>query len=148
MGQVCKPKKEVSLGIIKFRIFNLALLTKWWWMPIASPQSMIVSLLVTMHGPRRGIWHAKPRNSSNTSVFWKRFSPSRALLWHSVLFKLGKENKIAFWYNQWCLQIPLKFPCSTLFELTQDKDAGGSKMLAPKQMKPAYLLGSKRAWTT
>lgn len=76
----------------------MALMAKWWWSIVTSPQGSIQRLLLSEYGSRLGTWHARLRNLSSTSGFWRGVVLSKSIFWLSVAYKLGKSGNI-FWYN-------------------------------------------------
>lgn len=102
---------------------NLALITKRWWLLFVHPTGALQNLLQYKYGPRRGSWTAKSRNSSNISPFWKDVMSIANFSWHSIIFRVGENPKVAFWKEQWHCPNKLSNLFLLIFELAIDKDA-------------------------
>lgn len=124
---ICRLKQEGGLGVFDTRIFNLVLMVKWWWRLLSHLERTVERFLLSKYGPRSGSQHSRLRNSSNTSLFWKGVLVSKCLLWPSVKFKIGKENKVLFWCDRQCSEVLLKDLYLTLYQVTRHKEVSIKK---------------------
>lgn len=76
------------MGVLDLRIFNMALMVKWWWRLVNRSQRPLQTILCSKYGSRSSSWNSKPQNSTNVSPFWKKVLLSRSLLWPSISFKI------------------------------------------------------------
>jgi hypothetical protein len=60
--RICKPKENGGLGIRDLRIFNIALLEKWWWRIRNEKESLWHKVLERKYGNRL---EEKKSNSSS-----------------------------------------------------------------------------------
>lgn len=100
----------------------MTLTTKWWWHIISSHTIHCRSFSPPNTAPTKDLGGSNIKNSSNTSGFWKGVNISKKLFWPSVSFYLSKRKvQISFWYDRWCLDVPLRSLFLTAFELALDK---------------------------
>lgn len=66
-----KKKSQGGVGGSELELMNLALLMKWWWKPVDTPDKIIGHILKDEYNHRLDIWTEKNRKNRNTSQSWK-----------------------------------------------------------------------------
>ncbi|GJY19984.1 RNA-directed DNA polymerase, eukaryota, reverse transcriptase zinc-binding domain protein [Tanacetum coccineum] len=107
------------------KAFNLALLQKWRWRLLSSPNALWVQVIKAYHGQEggfdtngcsfKGIW----ANIVGTSNF---LHSKGIILSNTFRFKAGCGTRIRFWKDIWVGETPLFTRYNRLYHLDQDKD--------------------------
>lgn len=95
----------------------------WWWHQLTRPQGSFQKLLIAKYCPQSGSWHAKYRNSSNISGFWKWMLVFKYIALPSLIYKLGDGSNASFWHNRWCSQTLFKILFPKAFKLSVNMEA-------------------------
>ncbi|GJR47768.1 RNA-directed DNA polymerase, eukaryota, reverse transcriptase zinc-binding domain protein [Tanacetum coccineum] len=114
-----------GLNIGSLKAFNLALLQKWRWRLLSSPNALWVQVIKAYHGQEggfdtngcsfKGIW----ANIVGTSNF---LHSKGIILSNTFRFKAGCGTRIRFWKDIWVGETPLFTRYNRLYHLDQDKD--------------------------
>ncbi|GJW17909.1 hypothetical protein Tco_0025345 [Tanacetum coccineum] len=114
-----------GLNIGSLKAFNLALLQKWRWNLLSSPNALCVQVIKAYHGQEggfdtngcsfKGIW----ANIVGTSNF---LHSKGIILSNTFRFKAGCGTRIRFWKDIWVGETPLFTRYNRLYHLDQDKD--------------------------
>ncbi|GKU91337.1 hypothetical protein SLEP1_g5224 [Rubroshorea leprosula] len=118
--KVCKGKEDGGLGIKDLRLFNLALLGKWWGRLGDGSKGLWKRVLEERYGKNGTNWHDWMREGRNISSNWWRDICSinwgcvNKEEWLELRFsvEVGEGNEVSFWRDVWvgngCLKE--KFP--------------------------------------
>ncbi|GKD08647.1 putative RNA-directed DNA polymerase, eukaryota, reverse transcriptase zinc-binding domain protein, partial [Tanacetum coccineum] len=114
-----------GLNIGSLKDFNLALLQKWHWRLLSSPNALWVQVIKAYHGQEvgfdtngcsfKGIW----ANIVGTSNF---LHSKGIILSNTFRFRAGCGTRIRFWKDIWVGETPLFTRYNRLYHLDQDKD--------------------------
>nr|GEU90471.1 hypothetical protein [Tanacetum cinerariifolium] len=124
-SQVLSYFKKEGLQIGSLKAFNLALLQKWRWRLLSSPNNMWVNIIKVLHGQEGGL------NNQGCSFngTWSRiigtsnFLHSKGIIpLISFCFKVGCGTRVCFWKDIWIGDSPLHTWYNKLYRLDQDKD--------------------------
>ncbi|GJS43716.1 RNA-directed DNA polymerase, eukaryota, reverse transcriptase zinc-binding domain protein [Tanacetum coccineum] len=112
-----------GLNIGSLKAFNLALLQKWRWRLLSSPNALWVQVIKAYHGQEggfdtngcsfKGIW----ANIVGTSNF---LHSKGIILSNTFRFKAGCGTRIRFWKDIWVGETPLFTRYNRLYHLDQD----------------------------
>ncbi|GKV45171.1 hypothetical protein SLEP1_g52281 [Rubroshorea leprosula] len=118
--RVCKQKKYGGLGVRDLRIFNLALMGKWWGRLANIEKGLWKSVVKGKYGQNGGHWLDWVRDGRNVgSLWWKdvrnlNVGDGAKGGWLSSGFrmKIGEGKDGSFWWDEWCGEVCLanKFP--------------------------------------
>jgi hypothetical protein len=67
---VCKSRKEGGLGVRHVKFFNWALMGKWMWRALHSPNMPWVKILAAKYGDLRAFIHSESVDQKS-SLWWK-----------------------------------------------------------------------------
>lgn len=120
--QVMASKKDGGLGVGSLYGFNRALLYKWKWRFITSPNSLWVTIIKSIFGRDGGLCDNRPRGSSCST--WSNIIKSNFELEEKnvsldafVKKKVGDGNDTRFWEDKWCGDFILKDKFNRIFRL-------------------------------
>ncbi|GKV09171.1 hypothetical protein SLEP1_g20713 [Rubroshorea leprosula] len=107
--RVCKKKEERGLGVRDLRIFNLALMGKWWGWLVESGEGMWKKIIVEKYGKRGGHWQDWiVENRGVGSAWWRDVcdinimnGDSNGWLKEGFRVNIGEGNTISFWWDKW-----------------------------------------------
>lgn len=119
--EVCKPRQMGGLGILDLRVFNTALLAKWWWQLIKEPYRPWASLILNLSCRHQHIWSFSPSNAP-TSPFWKGITKAGRAFGFGAKIICGNGIGVRFWKDFWIGDKPLAIAYPSLFEIALDKD--------------------------
>nr|GEX91418.1 RNA-directed DNA polymerase, eukaryota, reverse transcriptase zinc-binding domain protein [Tanacetum cinerariifolium] len=124
-SQVLSSFKKGGLKIGTLKAFNLALLQKWRWRLLSSPNNMWVKFIKALHGREGGL-------NNQVCIFngtWSRiigtsnFLHSKGIIpLNSFCFKVGCGARVRFWKDIWIGDSPLHTWYNILYRLDQYKD--------------------------
>jgi hypothetical protein len=105
--EVCRPKYQEGLGVMKSRFLNIALMTKWIWR-LFDP------------GEHDSLWffkllQAKYVNTDNMfasfsqggSQFWRSLNKIKQFFKLGAKFEIGNGHRVLFWTDWWLGEAPL-----------------------------------------
>nr|GEY64202.1 RNA-directed DNA polymerase, eukaryota, reverse transcriptase zinc-binding domain protein [Tanacetum cinerariifolium] len=124
-SQVLSSFKKGGLQIGSLKAFNLALLQKWRWRLLSSPNNMWVNIIKALHGQEGGL------NNQDCSFngTWSRiigtsnFLHSKGIIpLNSFCFKVGCDTRVRFWKDIWIGDSSLHTRYNRLYRLDKDKD--------------------------
>ncbi|GJY72657.1 RNA-directed DNA polymerase, eukaryota, reverse transcriptase zinc-binding domain protein [Tanacetum coccineum] len=114
-----------GLKIGSLKAFNLALLQKWCWGLLSSPNAIWVKVIKAYHGQEGGF----DTNGCSFKGTWanivgsSNFLHSKGIILSNTFrFKAGCDTRIRFWKDIWVGETPLFTRYNRLYHLDQDKD--------------------------
>lgn len=96
---LCQQKLKSGLGLRKNSFFNKALLAKYGWNFIISPQSLLARLFKELYFPNTFFLDAK--KGSKSSPFWRSSLWGRGILSMGIGWKVGNGNNINLMKDNW-----------------------------------------------
>lgn len=113
---LCKPKKMGGMGILDLRIFNKAILSKWYWQWQAKEEKMWKSLFLS-------IYCTQGTHGVHQSYFF-RIQLKYVIGFCDCFIQriVGQGNTIQLWDHDWGMGI-LKHNLSVLYSYTLQEDA-------------------------
>lgn len=96
---LCRPKKEGSLGFRDPRCFNQALLAKQAWRCLENPNSLVSQVLKAKYFPHMQFLAAtiKPR----CSFVWRSLMVGFSLLSKGLCYQIGDGRSVRIWEDNW-----------------------------------------------
>ncbi len=113
-GKVCRTNKEGGLGILDLSLMNEALLCKWWWKLLTSPELQWNKLIHGLYYARRSTL-GEGRSFRPDSQWWRDVLSCRETFKGGVSYSLGDGRLINFWTERWCGDKALSSLCAELF---------------------------------
>ncbi|GJU92744.1 hypothetical protein Tco_1317500 [Tanacetum coccineum] len=114
-----------GLNIGSLKAFNLALLQKWRWRMLSTPNSLWVKVIKVFHGQEGGFdsYGCKFKGTWANMVGSSNFLHSRGIIpSNSFKFKAGYGSRIRFWKDIWLGETPLCSRYNRLYRLDINKD--------------------------
>lgn len=96
----CLPKNWGGLGIMNLKLFNMALLLRWWWKAYHD-KDCLWTVTVRLLRRRGGNAHQTAVWLVGGSFFWKQLQSLKHLFERSIEWKIGSGNSISFWFDSW-----------------------------------------------
>ncbi|GAU43492.1 hypothetical protein TSUD_92030 [Trifolium subterraneum] len=124
-GKVCKPKQEGGLGIKDLKLFNIALLGKWWWRLKNENDVLWHRVLVCRYGK------SLDKVNSKSSIWWRdlnlvKKSPVQGGMdWfeENLVKVVGNGRNTLFWRDPWVGGESLYKIFDRLYDISIDKDS-------------------------
>jgi hypothetical protein len=133
--KITKPKERGGLGVMDLRVFNIALLGKWWWRIRNEKESLWFKVLEQKYGVNL---EEMNRCSSQwwrdlTSI--KKFQGHGGVDWfeENIRRDVGDGNSTSFWKDPWVEGDTLNKLFRRLFDLSLDKEAKVADMLVEEE---------------
>ena len=104
---MCAPKVNGGLGIRKLTTFNKALLGKWLWRFGVKETRLWRRIVALKFGEEWGGWSSKLGRGVYGSGLWRSIRKSWELFSKHIRFEVGVGDKVKFWTDQWCGDLPL-----------------------------------------
>ncbi|KAG7990850.1 hypothetical protein I3843_02G045100 [Carya illinoinensis] len=119
---VCRPISLGGLGIKNLRIFNRALLGKWFWRYNMEPEALWKVVVHSKYGNLWGGWCTREGNGSYGVGMWKQIRRGWRMFANNTKLLVGEGTRISFWRDIWCGEEALKdtFPCVYLVACDQE----------------------------
>nr|GEV54431.1 hypothetical protein [Tanacetum cinerariifolium] len=124
-SQVLSSFKKGGLQIDSLKTFNFALLQKWHWRLLLSPNNMWLSIVKALHGQEGGLNNQGCSFNGTLSriIGTSNFLYSKSIIpLNSFCFKVGCDTRVQFWIDIWICDSPLHIRYNRLYRLDQDKD--------------------------
>lgn len=119
----CRPRNAGGLDVINLRLFNIALLSKWWWKLLTAPQSPWVALILHFHYPHYDHLQAIHHTIHSASPFWKGVQKTSNIFLLGLGYICGEGNHICFWLDHRFGALPLAQQYQNLFRLVADQNS-------------------------
>jgi hypothetical protein len=132
-SKVCFPISEGGLGIQNMRIFNKALLGKWFWRYMHERVAWWKSIMDAKYGTAWTRWCSLNPLASHKVGLWKNISKGWSLFCSHTRLILGNRSRIRFWDDVWCGEMALKEAFLVFYAITCDKDALVAAHLVPER---------------
>ena len=119
---VCLNREKGGLGVQRLCLLNRALLGKWLWnfaIETEAPWRVFISL---KFGTKTGGWFTKEVRRSYGIRLWKEILKEISHLNLNCRFVVGKGDRLRFWEDNWCSEIPLCDLYPRLYSLAGSKD--------------------------
>ncbi|KAL5703068.1 hypothetical protein ACHQM5_028204 [Ranunculus cassubicifolius] len=121
--EVCLPKQWGGLGLRKILELNCALLCKWLWLFSREPNKLWVRVISEKFSLEKGGWFTKLRREPYGCSMWRGIMRYKNVFEKLVRFSVGKGDRVRFWEDCWCLDVPLAVKYEGLYELSRYKGA-------------------------
>jgi hypothetical protein len=133
--KVCNSKEIGGLGVRDLRVFNIALLGKWWWRIRNEKESLWYKVLEQKYGNS-----LEERNKCRSS-WWRDLIPikeiqgRRGVDWfeENIRREVGDKKNTFFWKDPWVEGDKLCVLFGRLFDLSLDKDVNVAAMLVEEE---------------
>ncbi|GAU10799.1 hypothetical protein TSUD_426320, partial [Trifolium subterraneum] len=128
---ICKPKERGGLGVRDLRVFNIALLGKWWW-KVRNEKESLWYLVLEKYG------HSLEENNNRSSIWWRDLNGMKLVQerggngWFEEHLRrvVGDGKDTMFWKDPWVDGDTLRILFSRLYDLTTDKEACIAEMIS------------------
>ncbi|KAK1302387.1 hypothetical protein QJS10_CPB12g00586 [Acorus calamus] len=98
---ICTPKALGGLGVLELQRMNKALLSKWLWKWVDSPNSLWVKLFRERYGGGP-IGAGFPSPSRHMTFLSKAWFSMGEVYGNGLHWRLGNGHRIRFWREWWC----------------------------------------------
>ncbi|KAK1296362.1 hypothetical protein QJS10_CPB15g00774 [Acorus calamus] len=111
---ICTPKALGGLGVLELQRMNKALLSKWLWKWVDSPNSLWVKLFRERYGGGP-IGAGFPSPSRHMTFLSKAWFSMGEVYGNGLHWRLGNGHRIRFWREWWCGEAPfcIAYPMAT-----------------------------------
>ena len=137
---MCWPVEAGGLRIRRIGLFNQALLWKWLWRFGCETNRLWRQVKPTKYGETSGGRCTRVDRGSQGCGMWKNIRKGRESFFGHVLYVVGEGLRIRFWYDLWCVHVPLKDLYLDLFSRALGKDAWISELIT------ITSNGGSRSW--
>ena len=104
-------------------LFNKALLGKWLWRFGVEDSHLWRRVIVAKYGLEWGGWHSKSYRGTHGCGLWKSISIGWDVFLKHIEFSAGRGDRIRFWYDKWCGEMPFKDLFPLLFGCVTNRNA-------------------------
>ena len=104
-------------------VINRALLGKWMWRFGREEDHLWRRVIAAKYGVDWGSWISKKANGPHGCSLWKGILSGWDFFKQHVELVAGLGNRIRFWQDNWCGEVPLKAMFPVLFACSSAKDA-------------------------
>ncbi|KAK1272795.1 hypothetical protein QJS04_geneDACA010838 [Acorus gramineus] len=120
-NKICTPKALGRLGVLELERMNKALLSKWLWKWVDSPNSLWVKLFRERYeGSSIGPGLPTPsRQMSFLTKAWFALGGGGDFK-SSLYWRLGNGHKARFWREWWCGEAPLSMAYSRVAQAVEN----------------------------
>ena len=119
---VCLEKVKGGLGFGSLGTFNKALLGKWSWRFAIERNPLWKRVLVGKYGQEDEGWCTNGVRGGYGVRVWKAIRNGWEDFKVRMRFKVGSGNRVKFWNDRWCGDLPLRDAFSNFFSITSSKD--------------------------
>lgn len=119
---VCTPKDKGGLGVLDLRLFNLALMAKWWWRFQFDSQRLWAQLVKFFYYKNNVFWEFQEEPPRICSHFWKGVLKAVKAFRIGARFICANGLKIHFWSDLWIGEQPLRLAFPSLYEIALNKE--------------------------
>ena len=115
----------------KIRNFNKALLVIWLWHFGQEVSHLWCWVIESLSGRKEGVggWDTRVGKGTHKCSLWQRIKASWDGFFQHVVFQVGDDNCVRFWFDPWSGHPPMRDLYLTLFECLANKDAIVSDVL-------------------
>ena len=111
-----------GLGIKSLILMNKALLSKWAWR-FAEERNIVWKIVISLKYGTKGGWFPKPPRGNASKGLWKGINSEAINLKQNCIFELRERNRIRFWEDTWCGELPLCVTFPTLYNIAGTRKA-------------------------
>ena len=126
---VCAPISSGGLGIRKIRLFNEALLGKWFWRFGIEEDAFWRQVIEMKYGCVWGGWCTRFVNGPYGVGLWKNISQGWPSFSRHILYDNGDGPRVKFWQDRWCGETSFVVRYPDLFRFCTNKDANVAKLM-------------------
>ncbi|XP_023927687.1 uncharacterized protein LOC112039077 [Quercus suber] len=138
--KVCMPMANGGLGIRKLTTFNKALLGKWLWRFGIEENRLWRRVVALKFGEEWGGWTSKLGRGVHRCGLCKSIRMGWEVFHKNVHFKVGVGDKVKFWIDRWCGDLPLHLAFLILYTFAANKAASVESSLL------CQGAGNRRTW--
>jgi hypothetical protein len=96
---ICKPKREGGLGLLRLDLWNKAAMAKHVWAIATKQDSLWIKWVHSYHLKGSNFWQVKA--SQNDEWCWKKILQIRDEIRPCIKVKVGNGEDTSFWLNNW-----------------------------------------------
>ena len=137
---ICFPLAQGGLGVRKVEVFNRALLGKWLWKFGREETHLWRWVIAAKYGLEWGGRMTRNPKGTHGCSLWKGIFSGWDFFNQHMKLVAGLGNRICFWQNNWCGDVPLKVMFRLLFSCSTSHSASIESCLS------ASDVGEGRAW--
>ena len=110
-----------GLGIRKLTTFNKALLGKWLWHFRMEETWLWRRVVATKFGEEWEGWTSKLRRGVHRCDLWRSIWMGWEAFSKNISFKVGVGNRVIFWIDHWCGDLPLHLAFPVLYNIATNR---------------------------
>ena len=126
---MCTPKVNGGLGIRKLTTFNKALLGKWLWRFGVEESRLWRRVVALKFGEEWGGWSSKRGRGVHGCGLWRSIHKGWEVFSQHIRFEVGVGNRVRFWTDQWCGELPLHLSFPVVYGLAISREASVASSL-------------------
>ena len=126
---MCAPTANGGLGIRKLTIFNKALLGKWLWRFGVEETRLWRRVVALKFGEEWGGWSSKLGKGVHECGLWRSIQKGWEVFSKYIRFEVGVGNRVKFWTDQWCGDLPLHLSFPVVYGIATNREASVASSL-------------------
>ena len=120
---VCTNRDNGGLRVRRPSNLNRALLGKWIWRFAIESEAPWRAFINLKYEIEASAWFLKGVRGSYGVSMWKEIFKEAPQLKVNSSFKVGKGDRVRFWEDSWCSEVPLRDLFPRLYSLARSKEA-------------------------
>lgn len=116
-ASLCRPKKDVGLGLKLTEDRNKAPIANMGWQIQTNPEKLWVQIICAKYLKSKIVWDAQA--SVGASQFWKGITRVVHILKGAACFQIGSGTQVRVWHDPWLPYPALTAPRCELIPLSQ-----------------------------
>ena len=151
---MCAFKANGGLGIRKLTTFDKALLGKWLWRFGVEETRLWRRVVALKFGEVWGGWSSKLGRGVHGWVwFMEKYPKGWEIFSKYIRFEIGVGNRVKFWMDQWCGDLPLHLSFSVVYGIATNREASVASSLErlgteARRSWKVLLLRDSNDWET
>ena len=119
----CLSKKKGGVEVKCVSNLIKSIFFKWNWRFANERKALWNQVIKGKYGEERGGWCSREVREAHGVGLWKGLRMEWDFVGSRISFLVGNGLRVRFWRDRWCGDSPLCVSFSSLFVLTDDKDA-------------------------
>ena len=120
---MCAPKANGGLGARKLTTFNKALLGKWLWRFGVEETCLWRRVIALKFREEWGVCSSKLGRGVHSCGLWRSIRKGWEAFSKCIRFKVGVGDRVKFWIDQWCGDLPLHLSFLVVYEIAANREA-------------------------